>query len=70
MDFLKKFFTSVFDEQAMAGPRSFDTVSEEQLEAHLDVSRYGDFTLTDAIRPSYDLKVTPAQGYRLSLIHI
>ena len=39
MDFLKKFFTSVFDEQAMAGPRSFDTVSEEQLEAHLDVSR-------------------------------
>jgi len=69
MDFLKKFFTSVFDEQAMAGPRSFDTVSEEQLEAHLDVSRYGEFTLTDAIRPSYDLKVTPAQGYRHDKYH-
>jgi len=31
---------------------------------HLGVARYGDFELTDAIRPSYDLKVRPRQGYR------
>ena len=26
--------------------------------------RYGDFVLTDAVRPSYDLQVVPSQGYR------
>ena len=28
------------------------------------MSRYGDFTLTEAVRPSYDLQVVPSQGYR------
>jgi hypothetical protein len=28
------------------------------------VQRYGRFMLTDAIRPSYDLKIVPRQGYR------
>jgi hypothetical protein len=28
------------------------------------VSRYGAFTLTEAVRPSYDLQVVPRQGYR------
>ena len=27
-------------------------LSEAQLEAHMQVARYGDFVLTDAIRPS------------------
>jgi hypothetical protein len=65
MGFLKKFFKSVFHE---SGPRlptnSFETLSEEQLEAHLGVAHYGDYTLTDAVRPSFDLKVVPTQGYR------
>ena len=43
---------------------SFERLSEEELEAHLGVQRYGRFTLTDAIRPSYDLKIVPRQGYR------
>ena len=34
------------------------------MEAHLGVARYGSFLLTDAVRPSYDLKVVPAEGYR------
>ncbi|MCA9186325.1 MAG: hypothetical protein KDA99_11925, partial [Planctomycetales bacterium] len=38
--------------------------SPEELETHLRVARYGDFSLTDAIRPSYDLKVIPCQGFR------
>lgn len=33
--------------------------------AHLRVDRYGDFQLTDAIRPAVDLQVVPRQGYRL-----
>ncbi|MBV9121873.1 MAG: hypothetical protein JO112_00770 [Planctomycetes bacterium] len=34
--------------------------------AHLGVDLYGDFRLTDAIRPSLDLQVIPRQGYRVS----
>ena len=65
MGFLKNFFTNVFEESATpSGTSSLEHLSEEQLEAHLGVNRYGSFTLTDAVRPSYDLKVTPAQGYR------
>ena len=66
MGFLKKFFRGVFHEGAQAAPAhsSFDQVDEEQLETHLGVARYGRFMLTDAIRPSYDLKIVPKQGYR------
>ena len=32
--------------------------------AHLQVARYGNFMLTDAIRPSFDLQVMPKAGYR------
>lgn len=66
MGFLKKFFRGVFHEGAQAAQAhsSFEALTEEQLEAHLGVQRYDRFTLTDAIRPSYDLKVVPKQGYR------
>src|SRR4030043_142166 len=65
MGFLKKFFRNVFRDGSMpVGTSSFEHLSEEELEAHLGVSRYGNFTLTDAVRPSYDLQVIPCQGYR------
>jgi len=65
MGFLKKFFKSVFHEGApTVKASSFEELSDEQLEAHLGVSKYGDFVLTDAVRPAFDLKVVPAQGYR------
>lgn len=32
---------------------------------HLQVDRYDDFWLTDAIRPSQDLRIVPRQGYRI-----
>ncbi len=46
------------------GTSSFEHLSEEELEAHMRVARYGEFVLTDAVRPSYDLQVVPCQGYR------
>lgn len=66
MGFLKTFFTNVFDDElAPALPTSsFDTLSEEELEAHLSVSRYGSFELTNAVRPSYALEVIPSAGFR------
>ncbi len=65
MGFLKNFFTNVLrEENEVSTTNSFAQLSEEQLESHLSVARYGSFTLTDAVRPSYDLKVLPSQGYR------
>ena len=65
MGFLKKFFRDVFREGSIpVGTSSFEQLSEEELETHLGVSRYGSFLLSDAVRPSYDLQVVPAQGYR------
>lgn len=33
---------------------------------HLRLSRYGDFTLTAAVRPGTDVPVVPVEGYRIS----
>jgi hypothetical protein len=65
MGFLKKFFRNVLrDGSIPAGTSSFETLDEDELEAHLGVARYGNFQLTEAIRPSYDLQVVPSQGFR------
>ncbi len=71
MGFLKDYFTNVAD-QTQARSRqasSFDRLSEEELEAHLGVSRYGSFCLSDAVRPSYDLEVVPSAGFRHDRYH-
>lgn len=39
-------------------------MTANKLVDHLKVNRYGEFLLTDAIRPSLDLQVVPRQGYR------
>ena len=65
MDFLKKFLRSNWrDGDAVQGKSSFQGVSEDDLNAHLEIARYGDFTLTDAVRPAYSLDVVPQTGYR------
>ncbi|MFT5522709.1 MAG: hypothetical protein ACI9HK_000653 [Pirellulaceae bacterium] len=67
MDFLKQFFRSVFHEgisEATHDHSSFEELSEAELEAHLEVAKYGNFSLTDAVRPSFDLQVVPKQGFR------
>jgi hypothetical protein len=65
MGFLKRIFRNVFrDGTPPVHASSFQHVSEDELEAHLSVVRYGDFVLTDAVRPAYDLTVVPSQGYR------
>lgn len=46
---------------------TFDDLSQEQLNAHLEVKRYGGFTLTDAVRPSFNLEIVPREGYRRDL---
>ena len=72
MGFLQRFYAEESqrlehepkDEDAVS---SFDELSEEELESHMLVSSYGDFQLTDAVRPAFDLRVIPRQGYRHDL---
>jgi hypothetical protein len=42
-------------------------VNLDPLTAHLSVSRYGDFSLTDAIRPALEVPIRPRQGYRVQV---
>jgi hypothetical protein len=65
MSFLQRFFERVLRPNTSRMPRtSFDDLSQDQLDAHLRVGRYGNFTLTDAVRPSFGLEVIPREGYR------
>jgi hypothetical protein len=65
MGFLKKFFRNVYQEGApQERSSSFESLSDEQLEAHLGVARYGSFTLSDAVRPSFALEIVPSCGFR------
>ncbi len=65
MGFSQQFFPGPSSSgQPLPRNSSFERLSPEELEAHLQVARYGDFVLTDAVRPAYDLKVVPTQGYR------
>lgn len=71
MGFLTNFFTNVYDEAGAPTlpASSFDQVTESDLEAHLQVTRYGSFELTDAVRPSYNLEVVPSAGFRHDTYH-
>lgn len=42
-------------------------MNPEKIAAHLKQDRYGDFWLTDAIRPSVRHHVEPRQGYRVEI---
>jgi len=65
MGFLKQFFRNVFhDEMPARTTSSFEQLTQDELEAHLGVSRYGDFELSEAVRPSYGLEVVPTTGFR------
>ena len=65
MGFLKKILRNVFHDEALTHvPSSFEHLSTDELEAHMDICRYGTFELSDAIRPAYDLKVVPSAGFR------
>lgn len=65
MGFLKKFIKTTYrDGENQTHRSSFADLSEDQLEEHLAISRYGSFQLTEAIRPAFDLSVVPSAGYR------
>src|SRR5262249_34869779 len=42
-----------------------ESVNSKHMADHLERDRYGDFWLTDAIRPALDRRVVPTEGYRV-----
>lgn len=42
-------------------------MSNDKLNAHLQISRYGSFMLTDAIRPALEVPILPDEGYRVEI---
>ena len=46
-----------------AAESSFASLNREEIKTHIAIAQYGAFKLTDAIRPSYDLRVRPEEGY-------
>ena len=42
-------------------------MNPDRLAAHLSTNRYGEFTLTDAVRPGPGLPVRPREGYRVEV---
>lgn len=67
MGFLKRILRNgPGDEQALRGvpEGSFESLTDEELQAHMGIRSYGVFELSDAIRPSYDLQIVPKQGFR------
>ena len=65
MGFLQRMVkTNVREGRGPSPTSSFRDLDEDSLEAHLGIAKYGQFVLTDAVRPSYDLQVVPRAGYR------
>jgi hypothetical protein len=66
MGFLKRILRNSVTEIAEPSKPSgsFESLSNEELQTHMGISRYGVFELTDAVRPSYDLQIVPRQGFR------
>lgn len=42
-------------------------MNSQKLSAHLEVDRYGDFLLTEAVRPAPSLPVVPREGFRIGV---
>ncbi|MDA8744207.1 hypothetical protein N9N28_06195 [Rubripirellula amarantea] len=66
MGFLKRILRGGSSDETLrsVSDGSFETLTEEELQAHMGIRTYGVFELTDAIRPSYDLQIIPKQGFR------
>lgn len=65
MSFIQRFLERVLRTNPSRMPRtSFDDLSQDELDAHLRIGQYGNFSLTDAVRPSFALEVVPREGYR------
>jgi hypothetical protein len=65
MGTLKRFYRNVFQNHvSFVSGTNEERIHTLELESHLATARYGNFTLTDAVRPSFDLTIIPEEGYK------
>ena len=65
MSTLKRFYRNVLQNRiSSVSGMNEERIHSLELESHLATVTYGSFTLTDAIRPSLNLKIIPEQGYK------
>lgn len=65
MNTLKRFYRNVLQNHvSFVSGTNEERIHALELESHLATIKYDNFTLTDAVRPSFDLKVIPEQGYK------
>jgi hypothetical protein len=71
MSTLKRFYRNVLQNRiSFVVGSNEDRIHTLELESHLATVTYGNFTLTDAVRPSFDLKIIPEQGYKYDMIKL
>jgi hypothetical protein len=71
MSSLKRFYRNVVQNPApFVSGTNGDRIHALELESHLATITYGNFTLTDAVRPSFDLTIIPEQGYKYERLHL
>ena len=71
MNTLKRFYRNVLQSHvSFVSGTNEERIHALELESHLATVRYGNFTLTDAVRPSFDLKIIPEQGYKYDRIKL
>jgi len=61
---MRRFFAKNLHEDAVNAAVGARPQNLAQLSAHLARRDYGDFRLTDAIRPGLDSDIVPVAGYR------
>lgn len=71
MGTLKRFYRNLLQNRvAFVSGTNEDRIHTLELESHLATVTYGNFTLTDAIRPSLDLTIIPEQGYKYDTLQL
>jgi len=71
MSTLKRFYRNVLQNHvSFVSGTNEERIHSLELESHLATVKYGNFTLTDAVRPSFDLKIIPEQGYKYDRIRL
>ena len=65
MSTLKRFYRNVIQNRiSFVSGRNEERFHTLEIESHLATETYGNFMLTDAIRPSLNLNIIPEQGYK------
>jgi hypothetical protein len=71
MSTLKRFYRNILQNRiSFVSGTHEDRIHALELESHLATTTYGNFTLTEAVRPSLALTIIPEQGYKYDRLRL